>query len=59
MAAPGMFVFIVRHQGLIEDKQEPPKAEKKSRNVDLRFGNAKVNAQSLRISYQEESFSEE
>jgi hypothetical protein len=34
--------------------QEAPKAEGKRRIVDLRFGNVKVNAQSLRIPYQEE-----
>lgn len=33
--------------------QETPKAEGKCRIVDLRFGNVKVNAQSLRIHYQE------
>ena len=35
------------------DKQEEPKAEGKCRIVDLRFGDFKVNAQSLKRTYQE------
>ena len=34
-------------------KQEEPKPEGKRRIVDLRFGNVKVNAQSLKRTYQE------
>ena len=34
--------------------QEPPKAEGKCRIVDLRFGNVKAKAKTLRTHYQEE-----
>ena len=38
------------------DAQEPPKAEGKRQILDLRFGNVRINAQSVRIRYQDNPF---